>query len=98
MIPSTSSSTSRAHASGVLAVHGITRTPMACIARTISTRRLSLSSAESGAWSNSYIKESIQEPKAKVVDGFQPVMPVPAPPIDEVGIDSIVMFIKEQKE
>ncbi|MBL8951623.1 MAG: cytochrome c [Myxococcaceae bacterium] len=45
-----------------------------------------------------YIKESILDPKAKVVDGFQPVMPVPNPPIDEVGLDSLVMFIKEQKE
>ena len=45
-----------------------------------------------------YLKESILDPKAKVVDGFQPVMPVPTPPIDDVGIQSLVLFIKEQKE
>lgn len=45
-----------------------------------------------------YIKESILEPKAKIVDGYLPLMPAPTPPIDEVGLDSIVMFIKEQKE
>ena len=45
-----------------------------------------------------YIRESILDPKAKVVEGFGPVMPPPNPPIDDVGIKSLVMFIKEQKE
>jgi len=45
-----------------------------------------------------YIRESILDPKAKVLDGFQPVMPIPSPAIDDVGIQSLVLFIKEQKE
>lgn len=45
-----------------------------------------------------YIRESILDPKAKVLDGYAPVMPPPNPPIDDVGIKSLVMFIKEQKE
>ena len=45
-----------------------------------------------------YIKESILDPKAKVVEGFQPVMPVPSPAIDDIGIESLVLFIKEQTE
>ena len=45
-----------------------------------------------------YITESILDPKAKIVEGFPPAMPVPNPPIDEVGIKSLILFIKEQKQ
>lgn len=44
-----------------------------------------------------YIRESVTEPKAKIVDGFQPVMPVPSPPLDEIAIKSIILFIKAQQ-
>jgi len=45
-----------------------------------------------------YIKESILDPKAKVLDGFQPVMPPPTAPFTEIELDSIVMFIEAQKQ
>ncbi|MBK7857531.1 MAG: c-type cytochrome [Archangiaceae bacterium] len=44
-----------------------------------------------------YIRESINEPKAKVVDGFQPVMPPPTPPLEEKELKSIVLFIESLK-
>jgi mono/diheme cytochrome c family protein len=44
-----------------------------------------------------YIEESGLEPKAKVVDGFQPVMPPPTAPFTEKELDSIVLFIQSLK-
>jgi mono/diheme cytochrome c family protein len=44
-----------------------------------------------------YIKESIENPQAKIVDGYPPAMPPQNPPLDQVAIDSLIMFMKEQK-
>lgn len=44
-----------------------------------------------------YVTESILEPNAKIVAGFPPAMPKLAPPLDKVAIDSLILFMKEQK-
>ncbi len=44
-----------------------------------------------------YIRESIMEPQAKVVAGFQPVMPTFKGRLKDQDITSIVEFIKSQK-
>jgi cytochrome c oxidase subunit 2 len=43
-----------------------------------------------------YIKESIQKPQAKVVQGFQPVMP-PYPNLTDKHIDAIIAYMKTLK-
>lgn len=44
-----------------------------------------------------YVTESILEPNAKIVTGFPPAMPKLTPPLDKVAIDSLILFMKEQK-
>lgn len=43
---------------------------------------------------DAYIKESVLDPKAKIVDGFQPVMPPPTKQFSDTELQSIAMFIK----
>jgi mono/diheme cytochrome c family protein len=44
-----------------------------------------------------YVKESIETPNAKIVNGFPPAMPPVVPALDQVAIDSLILFMKEQK-
>ena len=44
-----------------------------------------------------YIKESILNPTAKVVQGYAPVMPVFAGQLKDPQIEAIIAFLKEQK-
>jgi mono/diheme cytochrome c family protein len=43
---------------------------------------------------DAYIKESIIDPKAKIVEGYQPVMPPPTPMLTDKEIASVTLFIK----
>jgi mono/diheme cytochrome c family protein len=45
-----------------------------------------------------YIRESVLDPKAKVVDGFQPVMPPPTAPFNDIQLGSIADFIQSLKQ
>lgn len=45
-----------------------------------------------------YIRESILEPRAKIVMGFNPVMPTYQGRIKDREIDALIAFIKSQKE
>ena len=44
-----------------------------------------------------YIRESILNPQAKVVAGFEPVMPTFQGLLREIEIKGVIAFIKEQK-
>lgn len=44
-----------------------------------------------------YVRESITTPLAKVVTGYPPAMPPVVPPLDEVAMESLILFLKEQK-
>jgi mono/diheme cytochrome c family protein/cytochrome c551/c552 len=44
-----------------------------------------------------YVKESIENPNAKIVEGYPPAMPPVVPALDKVAIDSLILFMKEQK-
>jgi cytochrome c oxidase subunit 2 len=41
-----------------------------------------------------YLRESILEPQAKVVAGYQPMMPTYKDQIDEAGVFDLIAFIK----
>jgi cytochrome c oxidase subunit 2 len=41
-----------------------------------------------------YIRESILEPQAKIVEGYQPVMPPYAGTLDDRQIDAIIEYLK----
>jgi cytochrome c oxidase subunit 2 len=44
---------------------------------------------------DAYLRESIHEPKAKIVKGFQPVMPKPQ--ITDADVDKIIDYLKTVK-
>jgi cytochrome c oxidase subunit 2 len=44
-----------------------------------------------------YIRESILEPKAKVVEGYQPVMPTYQGSMSDTEINAIIEYLKQQK-
>jgi cytochrome c oxidase subunit 2 len=52
----------------------------------------------SGVVDENYIRESILEPNAKVVQGYQPVMPTYQGMLKDREIDALVAFIKAQSE
>jgi cytochrome c oxidase subunit 2 len=56
--------------------------------------RVRLRSGETLVADESYIRESILDPKAKVVQGFEPIMPTYATQIDEEGVLELVAYIK----
>ncbi len=59
--------------------------------------RVELADGTSALVDENYIRESITSPAAKVVRGFQPVMPVFKGLLTQKQIDGLVAFIKEQK-
>jgi cytochrome c oxidase subunit 2 len=44
-----------------------------------------------------YIRRSLMEPAAQVVEGYQPVMPVYGGTLTPEDVDGLIAFIKEQK-
>jgi cytochrome c oxidase subunit II len=46
---------------------------------------------------DAYIKESILDPKAKLVNGYGPVMPPPPTPFTDKELQSLILFIKAQQ-
>lgn len=46
---------------------------------------------------DNYLRESIEKPQAKIVKGFQPVMPTFLGQLDERDMSSLIAFIKTQK-
>jgi cytochrome c oxidase subunit 2 len=44
-----------------------------------------------------YLRESILEPQAKIVEGFQPVMPTYQGILKDEEIDALIAFLKEKK-
>lgn len=53
-----------------------------------------LESGETVTVDANYIRESILDPQAKVVDGFQPVMPTFSGTLEDRDIDAIIEYIK----
>lgn len=51
----------------------------------------------SGVVDENYIRQSVLEPQAKVVKGFEPVMPTFQGSLRPVEINGIIAFIKGQK-
>jgi cytochrome c oxidase subunit 2 len=56
--------------------------------------RVKLRSGETVVADESYLRESILDPKAKVVQGFEPIMPTYATQLDEEGVLELVAYIK----
>lgn len=46
---------------------------------------------------DAYLKESMIDPKAKLVAGYGPVMPLPSPALNDIELDSLILFIKSLK-
>jgi cytochrome c oxidase subunit 2 len=59
--------------------------------------RVELADGKSVVVDEEYIRESITNPTAKIVRGFQPLMPVFKGLVTQKQIDGLVAFIKEQK-
>jgi cytochrome c oxidase subunit II len=57
-------------------------------------KQVTLASGQTVAADESYIRESILNPQAKVVAGFQPVMPTFQGQISEQGLLELVAYIK----
>jgi cytochrome c oxidase subunit II len=56
--------------------------------------RVKLRSGETLVADESYLRESILDPKAKVVQGFEPIMPTYATQLDEEGVLELVAYLK----
>lgn len=57
-------------------------------------RRVSLEGGASATADEDYLRESILDPRAKVVEGFDPVMPAFAGRLDEEEVQALVAYLK----
>lgn len=55
-----------------------------------------LQSGEEVLFDENYVRESIINPKAKIAEGYQPVMPSFKGQLSDDDIDSLTAFIKQQ--
>jgi cytochrome c oxidase subunit 2 len=57
-------------------------------------RKVKLATGEVVVADDAYIRESIVEPRAKVVAGYQPVMPTYVGPVSEEGIVALIAYVR----
>lgn len=60
-------------------------------------KQVELSDGSTVAADENYLRESIEKPQAKIVKGFQPVMPTFLGQLDEQEMTSLIAFIKTQR-
>lgn len=83
---------------GCLACHSLNGTPMTGPTfKGVWGRKEELSDGSTVVVDENYVRESILVPTAKVVKGFQPVMPPFKGVLSDKEIDALIAFLKEQK-